>query len=115
MKPKLIAPCGMNCNLCKGYLKGNCPGCRGDDKDKPNYCVNCKMVVCGFKYCFECDKYPCRRMKDLDKRYKIKYGMSMIDNLEFIKTQGIRAFLRNEKKRWIKDKKVFCVHDKKYY
>ena len=41
--------------------------------------------------------------------------MSMIENLENIEKKGIRKFIEQEKKRWIKKGKIFCVHDKKYY
>lgn len=36
-KISLIAPCGMNCSICMAYLreKNKCPGCRGNDIDKP--------------------------------------------------------------------------------
>ena len=34
--PDLIAPCGMNCNICMAYLreKNKCPGCREIDINK---------------------------------------------------------------------------------
>jgi hypothetical protein len=124
MKPSLIAPCGMNCNLCIAYLreKNKCPGCRIYSADKPDTrtaCVikNCKVLKDNnWKYCSrKCEKYPCKRLKDLDKRYRTKYMMSMIDNLEFINQKGIRKFIRLEEKRWIKDNKIFCVHNKKYF
>ncbi len=38
----------------------------------------------------------------------------MIENLNFIKDNGIREFIENEKKRWVKEDKIFCVHKKKY-
>ena len=47
IKSSLIAPCGMNCALCMARLireKNQCPGCRGDDNDKPKYCVQCVIV-----------------------------------------------------------------------
>ncbi len=123
MNSKLIAPCGMNCALCLGYLreKNKCPGCRSD-KDTPNYCTRCIIKNCkiikenNWKYCSpKCKKYPCVRLKKLDKRYKTKYCMSMINNLNDIEKNGIRSFLKQEEKRWIKGNKIFCVHDKKYY
>ena len=77
MKGSLIAPCGMNCGICKYYLweKKKCPGCRGNDTDKPPYCVRCKIKNCETiaegrsKFCFECEK-TCARLKQLDKRYR---------------------------------------------
>ena len=41
--------------------------------------------------------------------------MSMIENLEDIEQKGIKKFIKQEEKRWIKDNKIFCVHRKKYY
>ena len=38
-----------------------------------------------FRYCYECDGFPCARVKRLDKRYRTKYEMSMIENLEYIR------------------------------
>jgi hypothetical protein len=124
MKTKLIAPCGMNCNLCSGYLrdKNKCPGCREDSDSKSDYRARCIIKNCdhlkenNWKYCTsKCQKYPCARLKGLDKRYRTKYGMSMIENLENIKNNGIRRFINDEKKRWISGNKVFCVHNKDYY
>jgi hypothetical protein len=116
----LIAPCGMNCRLCLAYIrdKKTCSGCRGDDNLKPEYCVTCKIKTCEqiakgkAKYCFSCDYFPCARLKPLDKRYRTKYGMSMIDNLKTIKEFGIRHFVRNEKQRWTCPKcgEMICVH-----
>ena len=31
-KPELVARCGLYCGACRSYLKGKCPGCRGNDK-----------------------------------------------------------------------------------
>jgi hypothetical protein len=125
MKTSFIAPCGMNCSLCVAYLrdKNRCPGCRGDDDKKTSdYCSNCIIKNCdqlnmnNWKYCSDkCEKFPCTRLKNLDKRYRNKYDMSMIENLENVKKLGIRKFIEKEKKRWIKGSKIFCVHNKQYY
>ncbi len=103
-----IVPCGMNCGICMAYLreKNKCPGCRGADFNKPVTRVKCKIKNCVIfqlskaKYCFECEKFPCDNLKHLDKRYRTKYNMSMVKNLENIKTFGIRTFLRTENKKW---------------
>lgn len=116
----LIAPCGMNCGVCLAYLrdKRTCPGCRGDDANKPASCVRCIIKNCetvkaspsGF--CCECPKLPCKRLKDLDKRYRTKYGMSMLENLEFIREHGLSAFVNKENERWRCRTcgGVICVH-----
>jgi hypothetical protein len=124
MNARLIAPCGMNCSLCKAYLraKNTCPGCRESDDKKPVSCRHCRVKCCvtlsekGWRFCSDsCGKYPCDRLKALDKRYRAKYLMSMIDNLESIRNEGIRKFLAQQSKRWIREGKVFCVHDRQYY
>jgi hypothetical protein len=43
---------------------------------------------------------PCERLKHLDKRYRTRYHMSMLDNLDFIKKKGITKFLKKEEKKW---------------
>ena len=105
----LIAPCGMNCGLCIGHIreKKPCGGCfKIDDENKPKQCRSCSIVNCDFLaktesgFCYECEKYPCTRLKRLDKRYKTKYGMSMIENLSYIKKYGLENFLKNEEIRW---------------
>ena len=124
MKPlskiMLIAPCGMNCSLCMAFLrdKNKCFGCRGADIGKPITRTRCKIKSCANfqgshkKYCFECNNFPCKELKHLDKRYRTRYSMSVIDNLTAIKGHGIRAFLRDEKARWTCSKcgNTICVH-----
>ena len=124
MKINSIAPCGMNCAICSGFLrdKNQCPSCRGDWKKSRKYIRKCAIRNCfklrnnNWKFCSDkCPDYPCQRLKNLDKRYRTKYGMSMIENLENIKKRGIRKFINGEKKRWIKGNKIFCVHKKRYF
>jgi hypothetical protein len=64
------------------------------------------------KYCFLCDSFPCVRLKHLDNRYRTKYGMSMIGNLENIRKFGIRHFIKTEKERWSCPEcgEILCVH-----
>ncbi len=116
----LIAPCGMNCRLCRAYIreKKACPGCRGDDSLKSKACVTCKIKNCEeiakgkVKFCFSCDSFPCAKLNHLDKRYRTNYGMSMIDNLMNLRELGIRHFIRNEKERWTcpRCSEIICVH-----
>jgi hypothetical protein len=120
IKQGLIAPCGMDCGICMAYLreKNRCPGCNGSDENKSVSCLRCRIKNCVVlkrgktKFCIDCDKFPCDRLKHLDKRYRTKYGMSMIENLENIKKWGIRKFVRNEKTRWACPEcgGVICVH-----
>lgn len=118
----LIAPCGMNCSLCLGYQreKNHCNGCRNEENIKyktkgSNHCIikNCKLLKdtkSGF--CFDCVKYPCTRLKQLDKRYRTKYGMSMLENQEYIKENGLEKFVEKEDVKWRCDicNGLRCVH-----
>lgn len=102
-----IAPCGMNCGTCIAYLreKNKCPGCRVLSADKKETVQWCIIVKCVYlektdsKFCYECEKYPCKRLKQLDKRYSTKYGTSFFENLSIIKEKGIDVFLEFETNR----------------
>ena len=113
MEEKLIAPCGMNCALCvnylalkydlraKGFSKSYCPGCLPRGKNCVFLKGHCDQLGEGLvRFCFECEKFPCSRLKALDKRYRSRYHMSMLENLEFIRKQGINVFLEKETNKW---------------
>jgi len=104
----LIAPCGMNCGICMAYLRTRnvCKGCRAEPEQQTNHCAKCAMRNCELlaqtasKFCYECTKYPCARVKHIDKRYRTRYKMSMIENLANIKQLGLARFESMEKERW---------------
>jgi hypothetical protein len=120
LRPEMIAPCGMDCGLCARHLreKDGCGGCRVDGIIKPRYCVVCRIRDCeeieasesGF--CFECAKFPCTRLQQLDKRYRTTYRMSMVENLERVRELGLEGFVASEKERWRCSAcgGVVCVH-----
>lgn len=110
-----IAPCGMDCRLCFGFVR---PGNRSDGcLTRNTRCrQSCTLRYCdqrNGKYCdHSCPSFPCRRLKNLDQRYRTKYGMSMLENLAQIEGSGIRLFVRNEKTRWACPAcgELLCVH-----
>lgn len=120
LETSLIAPCGMNCGICMAYLRKDrrCPGCREEDTNKSPSRFKCIIKNCEIiqqsqsGFCFDCSKYPCKRLKQLDKRYRTKYSMSMIENLDYIKCNGLTAFVEKETERWRCRKcgGVICVH-----
>ena len=122
LNTSLIAPCGMNCSLCSAYQreKNHCAGCITIGLPKVNHCSTCAIRNCEMlkegksKYCFSCRKYPCSRIKHIDKRYRTRYGMSMIENLDTIKSAGIRKFVNSEKEKWAcpNCSHIICVHKK---
>jgi hypothetical protein len=106
LERQLIAPCGMYCGVCSAYLAyaHQTPRVRG----KITYCAGCRPrnKQCSFlkkrcarlgdeavEYCFECPSYPCENLKSVDASYRDKYGMSPLENLEIIHTQGEGALL----------------------
>ena len=54
-------------------------------------------------------------MKQINKRYTVRYETSLIANLEFIRDKGMEKFLQEEKKKWLTDQGVRCIHNKKVY
>jgi hypothetical protein len=114
METTLIAPCGMNCAVCsaflarkydlkkQGIMRSYCAGCRPQGRNCAFMKKNCERLGKGLvPYCYECTEYPCRRLKHLDKRYRTNYRMSMIENLDFIKEQGMEQFLKREEEKWL--------------
>lgn len=111
---QLIAPCGMNCGICSGYLayKHNiprrvvyhCEGCRPRDKQcsflKKKCVDDLKLLKGEVEYCFECDSFPCESLAKLDKKYREGYAMSQIDNLMEIKSKGIDSFIESQEEKY---------------
>jgi hypothetical protein len=113
MEEMLIAPCGMNCQLCisyqamkidmnkNGFKKTYCEGClpRGKHCLHMGHC--CELLGRGLiRFCFECRDFPCKGLKALDKRYRTKYHLRMIENLSAIQEHGIESLLINEEQKW---------------
>ena len=113
MEESLVAPCGMNCNICAAYL-----AVTHDVKSKGirmMYCVGCRPrnKACAFlkkkcdllrkdevRYCFECKDFPCEPLSAIDARYRKQFRMSEIENLQRIRDEGIEAFLMAEEEKW---------------
>jgi len=113
MDKELIAPCGMNCGVCSGYLASKydvrskgirmpyCIGCRPRDKKCAFLKKRCNLLLGGtVQYCYECEDFPCERLQHLDRRYRSNFRMSMLENLEHIKKSGIEEFLLREEEKW---------------
>lgn len=105
----MVAICGMDCTVCYKYLvtkkyAKKCNGCKYDDETLPEHCWKCKIKYCAqnknLKYCFDCEEYPCKWIKNLDKSYKQRYKTSLIGDGFFIKENGIKEFLKREKEKW---------------
>jgi hypothetical protein len=103
-KTKMIAPCGINCGVCIGYLrdKNKCLGCNAPEETNLHHCSVCIIKHCSLKknYCYTCKQFPCQRLKQLDKRYRTRYNTSLINNLMAIKEIGIKEFIKKDEKKW---------------
>jgi len=108
---EMIAPCGLDCSLCKRALAETnpCHGCLGDDENKPDFCSKqCGIILCqkrrdnGYEYCDECLDYPCEDVMEKENRYTSKYPLyeSPKKNLQDIRKNGINQFLENERTQW---------------
>jgi hypothetical protein len=110
---QLIAPCGMNCAICSGYLawknqtkeKGvkfpYCEGCR----TRPRICAwlkkRCDLLLNDkVEFCYECKNFPCDKLEHIDRRYRTHFKTSFLENLETIKKDGIEKLLKNQRKKW---------------
>ena len=126
MKKELIAPCGMVCAVCSGYLalkhdvkeKGvrmaYCKGCRPRDKKCAFLKKRCELLLNkNVEFCYECEEFPCKNLKHIDNRYQTFFHMSLIDNLQFIKENGLAEFLENQRKKWQCPDcgEVLCCHN----
>ena len=128
---ELIAPCGMNCGLCKAYLAyihnvpkqrnkvTHCAGClpRGKNCYIKRSCKTKKLTHHEIKYCYECEVMPCEKLTHLDTRYRTRYGMSMVENLKELKEKGMDEFLKAQAKKHGCPicGSVVSVHDGKCY
>jgi hypothetical protein len=113
MEKELVAPCGMNCTICSGYLalkydvksKGikmpYCKGCRPRNKECAFLKKKCELLLnAKVKFCYECERFPCKSLEHIDERYQTLFQMSPIANLRFVQKNGIQKFLGVQKERW---------------
>jgi transposase len=60
---------------------------------------------------------PCEKLAHLDKRYRERYGMSMVENLKLLKAKGMDEFLKTQAEKYTCPTcgDTVCVHDAKCY
>lgn len=119
MNEQSLAPCGVLCDLCLGFQrsKNTCVGCLAEG-NKPYHCTVCSIKSCPEKQgnpaalCSDCPKYPCRRLKDLNKRYLANYGENLQKNLETARDSGLTEFIAAAQTKWLCQNcgQLLCVH-----
>jgi hypothetical protein len=105
--PDVIAPCGMNCGICKAYLaysrrvpykKGevsHCTGCLVRNKDCAFIRRDCeKLRKKQIRFCHECADMPCENLAKLDKYYSARYGMGMVENQKMMQEKEWKNSLK---------------------
>ena len=100
----MVAPCGMNCNLCSWVLDPTQPGCAGC-RPRGRGCIHqkglCrKLARREIDFCYQCDDFPCESLLLIEKRYVQVHNYSFVENLKFIRKRGMPAFLERELKRY---------------
>jgi hypothetical protein len=70
-----------------------------------------------FEYCFDCQIFPCSKLKEIHNYYSGKYGVSIIEGFKHIKEKGIEDFLKSEKEKWKCPTcgEVICAQTKRCY
>lgn len=115
----MFAPCGMNCKVCYKHCchKKSCAGCLNSDKGKPEHCRKCKIKDCikekSLSYCFDCDEYPCKLIKRLERSYNERYQASLIENSRFVQAHGLEPFMEWQKEQFTCPKcgGIISIHD----
>ncbi|MBD3256454.1 MAG: DUF3795 domain-containing protein [Candidatus Lokiarchaeota archaeon] len=86
------APCGIYCRRCPGVKFYNCEGCRQQEGKVKDFPV-CKTYQCvsekGYKFCFECDDFPCIKLQPIVNFEIFLPHNSKIYNLLMIQKHGI--------------------------
>ncbi len=95
--------------------KNWCDGCRSGGT-VVNHCNSCKIRSCAIEKeletCADCDELPCKLIKNIDKRYRKSYNISLLENLIRIRDVGYEKFIESEKTKWkcASCGGITCVH-----
>jgi len=106
-----IGVCGLDCGLCPRYYTigpSRCPGCAGPDFFNKH--PSCSFITCCVKkknleVCAECSEFLCSKFKSHEEYQQLKESSSypsykkVMPNLNFIKEQGIKKFIEQQKKK----------------
>lgn len=102
----MFAPCGIDCSLCYAHLrdKKKCNGCLVNDESLPKSCRKCKIKLCAqeknIDLCMNCEEFPCKLIKNIDRRYRKSYQISLIADSQRAKEVGIETFLKENRAKF---------------
>ncbi len=95
---EMIAYCGLYCGSCKKYLKGNCPGCK--ENEKASWC---KVRKCcmenNYSSCADCKEYEdimkCKMYNNfMAKIFSFIFRSDREACIKMIKEKGYDEFAR---------------------
>jgi hypothetical protein len=122
----LAAPCGLYCGICRQFLvlkkglfeekglKRGCEGCRIRHKNCAFIRRDCPALKKDeIDFCYECEKFPCDNLKKIDKGYRERWSVSLIENLKRIKSIGAEEWLQEQKELYTCPEcgGEICLHD----
>jgi hypothetical protein len=100
---EFFAPCGINCMLCSRQFEKKRPPCHGCLRGGSSTCTHsetCRIKLCAFErglsHCFECDKFPCSRIRRLEKRYRENCGYLLLEAAETARSGGVEVLLEQQ-------------------
>lgn len=120
MSEKLAAYCGLYCGACEVLIAIKnktleqkarewnrqpedlmCEGCKSSVVN--DFCSQCTFKTCaegkGISFCYECPEYPCKELVDFNNDQYPHHSI-ILKNLDSIRTNGLDAWLQNQKERW---------------
>ena len=87
--PELLAPCGMNCQVCYRHLTPR----------------DCALKACaaerGVAFCAACSRFPCKSMAALEKTYQKRWGISLAETGRRAAAGEAEALLAGQRRRWL--------------
>ena len=115
MEPVTAAYCGLYCESCalykttQDYFDGKIEKpneiCRGCDSDTlGSWCGRCGLKMCarekGHRFCIECSDFPCDDLTAFANDPDYPYHAEVFESLRYMKTNGVRAWMEQQKQRW---------------
>jgi len=116
----LVAPCGLYCGACSGYLSTHgrggaskakqsgtgtmqCDGCLGGGRLLA-HASKCAIRECAEKKtktrrCSECEEFPCSRITDFNND-GVQHHSEVLENLRQLREKGIKEWTKYEEERW---------------
>ncbi len=101
-----VGACGIDCGLCPMHHVRDGDGCRGCAAPpisgrSGRWCpiARCAVQERNRETCADCHAYPCELLEDVDASDSFVTHLKMIENLRFIRENGLCSFLLQQRQR----------------